>query len=101
MPPKLLIAILALLWAGCTRPPPLTPVSAGELAARLANERCYRMYGARPFQGEDYEAILEAGRWNWGAPEGGPVDGYVVEVSFARNGQARQVRLNLKGEEPE
>ena len=87
---------LALL--ACARHPPLTPVSAGALAARLANDRCQQVYGARPFQADDFEASQDAGRWHWGGSESGKVDGYEVDVSFDRFGGAGQVMVRIPEE---
>jgi hypothetical protein len=91
-------AILFFLSA-CAPTRPLTPVSAGMLAAKLANERCQKTYGQRPFHSEDFEASLDQGRWHWGTDDGGKVDGFEVEVSFDRTGSERQVMVRIPPEE--
>lgn len=82
----LFLSALGLAMISCASHPSLTPVSAETLAARLANERCFREFGERPFNAEDYAAELTDGRWHWGTENGGPVDGYEIEVSFAPDG---------------
>lgn len=96
---KLLLPALLLLLSACagTREP-LTPVSAGTLAARLANDQCHKKHGERPFAPEDFEALLDQGRWHWGTADGGKVDGYEVEVTFDRAGRKRKVAVTVPEE---
>ena len=93
-----LLAGTALLAAGCAAGRPLTPVSAGALAARLANERCQRVYGARPFAPDDFEAVRGTAGWRWGTSDGGKIDGYEVEVSFDERGGSRKVEVRIPPE---
>jgi hypothetical protein len=90
------------LWLGalnaCAPRPPLSPVSAGTLAARLANDRCQKSFGNRPFSATDFEALLDDGRWHWGTANGGKVDGYEVEVSFDRTGGKKKVVVKVPEE---
>lgn len=88
----------ALLLAACAASRPLTPVSAGDLAARLANEKCLKEFGARPFHAQDFEARLEGGRWHWGTSSGEKVDGYEVDVSFDAEGDSRAVDVRIPPE---
>lgn len=88
----------ALLVSACAAPRPLTPVSAGVLAARLANDRCQKTYGARPFAPEDFEAVLERDRWHWGSADGDRIDGYDVDVSFNARGGGARVNVSLPPE---
>jgi hypothetical protein len=92
------LPVAALLASGCAAVRPLSSVSAGTLAARLANERCQRIYGARPFAPEDFEAVQDGGNWHWGTATGGKVDGYEVEVSFDDRGGHRQVQVRIPPE---
>jgi hypothetical protein len=94
----LLPAILFLLSACAGSRAPLTPVSAGTLAARLANERCGKTFGKRPFAPDDFEALLDQGRWHWGTADGGKVDGYEVEVTFDQAGGKRKVAVTVPEE---
>jgi hypothetical protein len=93
-----LLAGAALLADGCAAGRPLNPVSAGTLAARLANERCQRVYGARPFAPDDFEAVREKDGWQWGTATGGKVDGYEVKVSFDERGGKRNVEVRIPPE---
>lgn len=93
--PALLAAALAwLLLLACAPSRPLTPHSASERAALLANEECQKRYGLRPFAGDDYEAEFSAGRWTWGGEGSRPVDGFSVEVSFAPDGREARVSVH-------
>jgi hypothetical protein len=94
----LIPAILFMLSACAGNRTPLTPVSAGNLAARLANERCEKTFGKRPFAPEDFEALLDQGRWHWGTADGGKLDGYEVEVSFNPSGGRRKVAVTIPEE---
>ena len=91
-------ALLFLLSACAGTREPLTPVSAGTLAARLANERCEKNFGKRPFAPDDFEALLDQGRWHWGTADGGKVDGYEVEVTFDQAGGKRKVAVTVPEE---
>ena len=94
-----LLLSASIYLAACASPARLTPYSAGELAARLANEKCQASYGARPFMGEDFEAVMgEDGRWEWGGEERRGVDGFSVSVSFEPDGSRKQVVVD-RGEE--
>jgi hypothetical protein len=94
----LIAAVLFLLSACAGTREPLTPVSAGTLAARLANDRCEKNFGKRPFAPDDFEALLDQGRWHWGTADGGKVDGYEVEVTFNQGGGKRKVAVTVPEE---
>lgn len=94
----LFLAALLMLAACAGTGGPLSPVSAGTLAARLANERCEKEFGKRPFAPDDFEALLDQGRWHWGTADGGKVDGYEVEVTFDRSGGKRKVAVSIPEE---
>jgi hypothetical protein len=64
--PAILLA-LTLLGACAGTRHPLTPVSAGTLAARLANERCEKEFGKRPFAPDDFGALLPPMAASWTA----------------------------------
>lgn len=91
--------LLALAFMACTQRPSLTQVSAATLAAELANEKCYREFGERPFKSEDFDAALHQGRWQWGTDNGGHIDGYLIEVSFDKDGGGRQIVLEGRDRE--
>jgi hypothetical protein len=93
------LALGLFFWlSACAHHPPLSPVSAGALAADLANKRCQKAYGKRPFRPDDFEAILDQGRWHWGTQDGGKVDGFEVEVSFDREGGGKRVLVRIPEE---
>lgn len=97
--PARLSIILALAGLiACASRPALTPVSAGSLAAKMANDRCQSLYGQRPFHAEDFEASDRDGRWHWGTRDGQKVDGFEVEVSFARDGGADSIMVRIPPE---
>jgi hypothetical protein len=84
--------------SACASRSALTPVSAGTLAASLANDRCQKSFGNRPFSAYDFEALLDDGRWHWGTTDGGKVDGYEVDVSFDRTGRKKKVVVKVPEE---
>lgn len=98
MPLLLAGLVLAAALAGCAPGPRLSPVSAGSLAARLANDHCQKEYGQRPFHQEDFEALLDEGRWRWGTRDGEKVDGFEVEISFDPQGRKDSVRVAIPEE---
>ncbi len=89
----------AFFFAACGGQTPLTQVSAGNLAAQLANETCSQKFGAQPFRADDFEARAEGNQWYWGSRDGGAVDGYGVHVRFDKDGGHRQVQLIYENEE--
>src|SRR4051812_3469567 len=93
-----LILSVSLLLCACASTRPLSPVSAGTLAARLANDRCEKSFGNRPFHPDDFEALLDDGRWHWGTADGAKVDGYEVRVAFDRNGNKKEVSVQVPEE---
>ena len=93
LPAAGIIAAAALL-AACAAPQPLSPWAASERAAALANEKCQERYGSRPFTAEDYEAVMEGGRWTWGGEGERAVDGFSVEVTFAPDGRQPEVMVH-------
>ena len=93
------LCLSAFLWlSACAARRPLPPVSASILAASLANDRCQKEYGKRPFRPDDFESMLDQGRWHWGTPDGGKVDGFEVEVSFDHDGSDKQVMVRIPEE---
>jgi len=88
----------AFLISACATARPLAPASAGVLAARLANDRCQKLYGARPFAPEDFEAVLQSDRWHWGSADAEKIDGYDVDVSFNARGGNPRVKVSLPPE---
>lgn len=99
LPLRLILGLaLASILAACASRPRLSPVEAGTLAARLANDRCQDKYGQKPFHPEDFEAVLEGGRWYWGTREGMKVDGFEADISFDILGRKDSVRVAIPEE---
>ncbi|MBW8888335.1 MAG: hypothetical protein JF616_11320 [Fibrobacteres bacterium] len=88
----------AFLISACAAPRTLAPASAGIMAARLANDRCQKLYGARPFAPEDFEAVWERDRWHWGSATAERIEGYDVDVSFNTRGGSPHVEVSLPPE---
>jgi hypothetical protein len=95
---RLTAAALTIMLFACAHRPPLSPVSASALAAQLANDRCQKTYGLRPFREGDFDAMLDQSRWHWGTRDGGKVDGFEVEVSFDREGGGKRVWVRIPEE---
>jgi hypothetical protein len=87
----LLSASFALALGACASHRPLSAFSASRLSARLANDRCARDFGQRPFAADDFEAVLERGRWHWGGSEEAAVDGFHAEVVLGPHGEKEKV----------
>jgi hypothetical protein len=71
----------------------LTQEQASELAARLANEKCLRVFGRSPFTPELYKARLEDSRWHWGKIEPKGINGYSAKVEFSKDGSDENVKV--------
>jgi hypothetical protein len=72
------------------------------MAARLANEHCFRVFDARPFRPATYPAHLEGERWVWGRLEPiGRASGYSAVVSFGRSGSHPKVEVFLTTDVPD
>ena len=90
-----LIAIIAVLLAGCASPrqaASITPDQAKTLATNLSNDKAFAVYGCRPFQ-DGQPAIFIGGRWVWS--DLGGVSCYDLEaaVVLAADGSTNQVDL--------
>jgi hypothetical protein len=48
---------------------------AAELAAKLANEECERLYSKRPFKATQHKAVLEGDSYRWGRLDPGGLAG--------------------------
>ena len=98
------IAAMLLLGTGCSRPtladhpPPghrvLGPAEAAELAARLANDECARLYQKRrPFSPSQHKVILRDSRYEWGGLDPGAPGGYSALVTFNPDGTNPKVEV--------
>ena len=76
----------------------LNQLSAGEaadLAARLANDECHRLYQRRPFKAEQHAAVLQGGEYRWGRLNEGAPGGYSALVTFRLDGSHPRVEVYL------
>jgi hypothetical protein len=71
----------------------LSPTAAAELAAKLANEECERLYNKRPFMATQYAAVLEDDLYHWGRLDPGGPSGLSAEVTFRKNGSQPDVQV--------
>lgn len=88
---RIFFAYSLFILAACAARRDLTAFSAGEASARLANDRCQRDFGQRPFDAGDFDAVLEQGLWRWGGPEANAVDGFHAEVILGPHGEKKEV----------
>ena len=91
-----LIAVLALLVAGCASMGPqtsLTPEQAGSISAQLANAKADSLYHCRPFQ--EHEAHFAQGRWIWLASSGHGLGDLEARVELAADGSTNRVTVQL------
>ncbi len=71
----------------------LSSNDAAQLAAKLANDECERLYKRRPFTANLYPAVLQDAEYHWGRlDEGGP-GGYSAQVTFAQDGSKPKVEV--------
>lgn len=98
------ILSLLLLGPGCSRPTVadrtqpvhrvLGPAEAAELAARLANDECARLYQKRrPFSSSQHKVILRDSRYEWGGLDPGAPGGYSALVTFNPDGTNPKVEV--------
>ena len=90
--PLVLVTAVLLLALACKN---LDPGSAAQLASRLANQECRRLYRQQPFKPSTYEAKFDSSRWYWGRLDIVGIDGLSAEVSFLADGSDQQVKVYL------
>ncbi len=73
--------------------PTLSGNGAAELAAKLANDECERLYKRRPFAAGQQRAVLREGRYHWGGLDQGGPGGYSALVVFNADGSNPQVEV--------
>ncbi len=97
-----LLLALPILVPGCSRPTvdtgqpaptQLSSTDAAQLAAKLANGECERLFKRRPFEAGQYPAILRDGEYHWGVMDPGARGGYSAEVSFRPDGSQPSVQV--------
>src|SRR5947208_15266010 len=60
----------------------LSPNDAAQLAAKLANDKCERLYKRRPFSASQYAAVVRDGEYHWGGLDQGAPAGYSARAVF-------------------
>jgi hypothetical protein len=71
----------------------LSSKGASELAARLANEQCERLYRKRPFSADQHAAVLQDGLYHWGGLDVGGVGGFSALVTFRQDGSEPHIEV--------
>ncbi len=71
----------------------VSPGAAAELAAKLANEECERLYQRRPFAAGQHVAVFEGERYRWGRLDPGGPSGLSAVVSFRADGSQPSVQV--------
>ena len=71
----------------------LSSNDAAQLAAKLANDECERLYKRQPFAAGQYPAALRDGEYHWGGVDPGGPGGYSAQVTFGRDGSKPKVEV--------
>ncbi len=71
----------------------LSASQAAQLAARLANEKCERLFHQHPFQADQHSAILQDGQYRWGGLDVGGPKGFSALVRFRQDGSEPSVEV--------
>jgi len=71
------------------------PGNVTELAAKLANEECERLYSKRPFKATQHKAVLEGDSYRWGRLDPGGPGGLSAVVTFRADGSQPDVKVYL------
>jgi hypothetical protein len=90
---SLCLILLLFLMAGCgatgtrqTARHVLSPTEAAQLAAKLANDACERLYQKRPFAADQHPAVLKGDQYRWGGLNVGARGGLSALVVFRPDG---------------
>ena len=59
-----------------------SPAAAEKFAVSLANDRCEKEFGKRPFKTGRFPATRSDDRWLWGWLDAKAAEGYTAQVSF-------------------
>jgi len=71
----------------------LSSSDAAQLAARLANDECARLYKRRPFEASQHPALLQGGQYSWGGLDPGGPGGFSAMVTFRLDGSQPKVEV--------
>jgi hypothetical protein len=78
---------------GRTQSGTLSPTDAAQLAAKLANDECERLYKRRPFAAGQHPAVQGEGEYHWGGLDVGAPGGYSAQVTFGQDGSRPKVEV--------
>ena len=107
---KILAAVIASLVisdVGCSRSPThgagqspettawrvLSADEAAQLAAKLANDQCDRLYQKCPFSAAQHSAVRQKGMYQWGGLDVGGPGGFSALVTFRPDGSQPHVEV--------
>jgi hypothetical protein len=71
----------------------LSPAEAAQLAAKLANDECERLYRKRPFTADQHRTVLTGGRYRWGGLNEGGRGGLSALVVLGSDGGDPKVEV--------
>jgi hypothetical protein len=71
----------------------LPPTEAAQLAAKLANDECERLYKRRPFAASQHPAVLRDGEYSWGGLDEGAPGGFSALATFGTDGSHPKVKV--------
>jgi hypothetical protein len=89
----LLAAGLGVLSACSGGRAPNSPAGAEKRAVALANDRCEREFGKRPFKTGRFPATRSGERWLWGWLDAAGGQGFTAQVSFLADGSEPEARI--------
>lgn len=103
------LLFLPVFFTSCSRSPlagrkqpaarVLSPTEAAQLAAKLANEECERLYKRRPFAASQHGATLQDGKYHWGGLDVGAPGGYSADVTFGQDGSGPKVEVYFSSDQ--
>lgn len=71
---------------------------AAELAAKLANAECEKLYSEHPFKADDHVPTFEEGRLHWGHLDPAGPQGLSADVTFLVDGSDPKVKVYLSSD---
>jgi len=77
----------------------LSTTEAAELAEKLANQECNRLYKRQPFAAGQHPAVLRDGEYRWGGLDQGAPGGYSALVTFAQDGSHPKVEVYFSSDQ--
>jgi hypothetical protein len=79
----------------------ITSASAAEkYAVSLANDRCEKAFGKRPFKTGRFAAVRSGDRWLWGWLDAAEAKGFTAQVSFHADHSRPEANVYAAAEDP-